>query len=204
VTDPVPEDLTDEDLILLWRALSAEARKRLTAAIVDEIVHPKGPPKKRGPRPAAAAKARQIARRWTAYPAARIGGSINAHGAKFLKSLPEPLRPKLTGRGGHPGAKNLYRRIKQRRDLNRERVTPLRRLAAALRAIDRSSLAVRGSRKTRPDLPEDLADLERSAGESEQQLAHVKSAFYQDSAARALLGDDAVDAQSFIRMRPKK
>jgi hypothetical protein len=114
------------------------------------------------------------------------------------------LRPKTTSREGDPSTKNLSRRIKQGGDLNRARLAPLRRLAAALRAIDRSSLAVRGSRKTRPDLPEDLAELDRRAGESEQLLAHVKSAFYQHSQARALLGDEAVNAQSFIRIPPQK
>jgi hypothetical protein len=184
VTDPVPDDLTDEDLVLLWRALSARARKRFVAAIDDEIKRGQRAPKKRGPRPAAAVKARQIERKWRAYPAARRGGSVSAHGGKFLKSLPEPLRPKITNREGGPSTANLSRLIKLGGDLNRPRVAPLKRLAKAITAINSASLAVRGSRKSRPELPEDLAALERLAGEHEQLLTHVKSALYQDGQAR--------------------
>jgi hypothetical protein len=210
VTHP---EATEEELLLLWRALpSAEARQRVTMAVVEEIGNPQPspeePPKKRGPPPTAPAKARQIRKRWLAYPAARKRGSISAHGVKFLKTLPEGLRPKNTKREGAPSTSNLSRLIKMGSDSNRARITPLRRLVAALRTIERSALAARGSRKSqragRPHVPEDSAELERLASEHEQMPDSAAYKFYLDRASRALLGDDAVDAQSYVRMPPQK
>jgi hypothetical protein len=206
VTDPVPKDLTEDEIALLrvWRACSPEVRARLEEAVL-EIAFPQEAPKKRGPRPKAAATARRIAQKWMAFRAARKGRSIRAHGVKFLKTLPEGLRPKDTKREGDPSTSNLSRRIKQGRDLNRARLGKLRRLVAAL---DRRSLAARGSRGKqragRPDLPEEIKELDRLVGEHEQALNTVEHKFYRDQASRALLGDDAVDAQSFVRMLPQK
>jgi hypothetical protein len=123
VTDPVPKDLTEDEIALLrvWRACSPEVRARLEEAVL-EIAFPQEAPKKRGPRPKAAATARRIAQKWMAFRAARKGRSIRAHGVKFLKTLPEGLRPKDTKREGDPSTSNLSRRIKQGRDLNRARL----------------------------------------------------------------------------------
>jgi hypothetical protein len=209
VTDPVPKDLTEDEIALLrvWRACSPEVRARLEEAVL-EIAFPQEAPKKRGPRPKAAATARRIAQKWMAFRAARKGRSIRAHGVKFLKTLPEGLRPKNTKREGAPSTSNLSRLIKMGSDSNRARITPLRRLVAALRTIERSSLAARGSRKSQraghPHVPEDSAELERLASEHEQMPDSAAHKFYLDQASRALLGDDAVDAQSFIRMPPQK
>jgi hypothetical protein len=209
VTDPAPENLTEDEIALLrvWRTSSPEVRARLEEAVL-EIVFPQEPPKKRGPPPKAAANARRIAQKWMAYPAKRKGGSISARGVKFLETLPEGLRPKNTKREGAPSTSNLSRLIKMGSDSNRARITPLRRLVAALRTIERSALAARGSRKSqragRPHVPEDSAELERLASEHEQMPDSAAYKFYLDRASRALLGDDAVDAQSYVRMPPQK
>jgi hypothetical protein len=196
------DELTDAELLQLWARLPRRSRQKLTVWLFAEDRRAQRPTQQRGPRPKAYARDRQLERLWNAYKAAHRGASVNAHGAKFLATLPEPLRPKITNRGGEQSTKNLSRSIKRGRELSRQRPA-LRRLVAALRAsVGLAAIGTRTTRAARAVVKagragrrDDLAEIERLTAEHQ---------FWNDNATRALLGDEAVDAQSFIRFPPQK
>jgi hypothetical protein len=200
VTDP---EATEDQLLVLWRALpTAEARQRITMAIVEEIGNPKASPKKRGPRAKSHAKARQIARLWDNYRASHRGSSPERVRKAFIKTLPDRLRLTSQARGTEMSDKTLLNLITLGHELSRQRPA-LRRLAAALKANAGSGLAALGTHPPKSSAPsviralrggkrEDAAEIKRLTDEAE---------FYRGRATSALLGDDA---QSFIRMPPPK
>jgi hypothetical protein len=199
VTEP---EATEDELLLLWRALSKEARQRITMAIVEEIGNPKAPPKKRGPRAKSHAKARQIARLWDAYRASHRGSSPERLRKAFIKTLPDRLRLTSKARGSEMSDSTLLNLISLGQELGRQRPA-LRRLAAVLKSGD--GLAMRGTRP-KSSAPSIIRALRSGRREDAAEIKRLTDAaeFYRDRATRALLGDEAVDAQSFIRMPPLK
>jgi hypothetical protein len=193
VTEAMSE-VTEAELLQAWRLLSTEARDRITRAIADEIVHPKPPAmrarpaKTRGARAKTHTKARRIAALWRSYRASHGNPSVKAAWRSFVRTLPPDLRVKALA------AKTASNLITRGDNLNRQR-PELRRLVAALRAprglwsiSSEARNTVRAVIKAaRVGRGEDLAEIKRRADQE---------VFYNDSARRALLGDDA---QSFIR-----
>jgi hypothetical protein len=208
VTDPMSEELTEDELLLLWRALSRESRERVTALLLDEARRPRRLTMQRGPLPMAHAKARWITQQFDAYRKTRgRGGSVKELWPRFVATLPDDLRrllPKVTAksRGKPATTKTVSNLLTRGRNLNRQR-PELRRLVAVLRASGRLSLAGNPDRNTvraaieaaRAGRSKDLAEIKRLADEYE---------FWRDSATRALIGDEAVDAQSFVRLPPRR
>jgi hypothetical protein len=207
VTDP--KELTETDLLLLWRALSTEDRERFTAEIIAAIrspkVSPKEPPKKRGPRAKSHTKARQLARKFDAYKEKRGGrGSVKKLWAGFVATLSDELLKLLLPKGsiGSRGKPVLTQAIHNQltlgRELNRQRPA-LRRLVAALRAP--RGLAAVGTHPMRSARGAVRAGrVGRRGDAAEIEVLARAEEFYLDSATRALLGDEAVAARSFIRM----